>query len=942
MIFLKRGIYFKLKDFPFLVKDIDYNFSVPNISFVKKLSFILRKHFNLPIIHSNIEDFFINTNNIGESEFLVSFPNLVLMKKSDFSPTLAISPVYDLEITMPIEVMYSDEKNDTEKSYTIPDFVEHRDFDLEGMSELSLLYEIYTKNNSTDFVLKILRDEDDFVYFSLNKDDKKISLKKIDLENEDKLHLIDKGWMKFVNKGFIRFFGHFLNGKFTIDKKNEIFVLDKVARQPNTTWEINEPYAPLEWAFPANVSSDKGLYLQVWPYQWAKYPGENILSTLLELMRTLGDKSLEEKVPDKKKVKKIDDVEDFLKEMNKEGSICWYTWKNGYSDKTTFKNFLKGWLIKKADEKDLTRLTDKDKVKFYNEVKMVRDELQKKFDGTELKSELFKRLKITFPDLKDETIFRAIDKIMKEANVYEDKEQPVILGDDYGTELFPHHDFPENTNDVKIDIPFHLDELDRSYIFDLPTAGAYLIALPNGDQFIVDEKDLELFKKKSLKKKLSKQVIEVIKKIGEEKKEEKPVIPSITQRVREFLDPLRKKVWEAKGERISATTFDEKEIEKNLGLVIDTGDSSYVNAILVSVKGEKVEKNSEGKPYWIIPLEIGIAFEKNIQHYTGEVWVSFSKLKDEEDFSFNFNIDEVEVFVMLKGWRGLGRILEALYNQLREIKRIYPKTNLPDFKMTFRFNILGKESEETVDRIRSEIEKDARDLFEETLKYVLKSEKNKLEGFEKILEGIKGLKKEVNIRIEVMEKEKSDFLISFLVNVTLPQKTFEIPLNFSLKPVSSSSLIEIDGIKVGVEIGDTKEFGDFLEGVIKKKLEIYKNYGVLTKINVDIYAPSETTTIELTSGDPLKEIFNKIIELVKKDLIKMWGETLKGKQEMQKMVAEGKKITPKEWVKEQLGEDKFTELEKEIDSKGYYVDEVTNLMIQEYPNDKNFYLITKR
>jgi len=370
------------------------------------------------------------------------------------------------------------------------------------------------------------------------------------------------------------------------------------------------------------------------------------------------------------------------------------------------------------------------------------------------------------------------------------------------------------------------------------------------------------------------------------------------------------------------------------------------NAILVFIKSEKVSESSlDGKPCWIIPLNIGIVFETKTQTYEDEVWVSFSKLKDEENFSFNFNIDETEVFVMLRRWKELEKMLNTLYYQLKEIKKMDPRINFPDYKIVFKFDILRDKEEEVIYSITSDIVDQVKDLFREKLKDVLKIKKDELEGFEGILKEIKDLKKEVNIEIKVQDGTKGEDLVSFPITITfpeLPEKTFQTDLKFSLKPTSSSILIEIEGIKVGVEIGDTKEFGKFLNKIITDKLKIYKTYGVSTKINADIYAPSESVSIELVSSNPLKEIFSKIIDLVKNDLIEMWGETLKGRQEIKKLVEEGKKITPKEWVEEKLGKDKFKKLEEEINSKGYYVDEVTNLMIQEYPLDKNFYLITKR
>jgi hypothetical protein len=988
MILLKSGIYFKLKDFLNLVDDIDYHFEVPNLSFVKKLSSILRNKFKLPVTYLNLEDYHIDKKNIYESEFLFSFPNLVLLKKSDFTPTLAISPVYEIEISMPIDVLYSPEANDTDKSYTLPDFITHRDFRLEGMSELSLLYEIYERKNSSDLILKILRDnDDDSVYFKLDIYKDGLRLTKLDKIDEDILTIVDKGWLKFLEAGYIRFFGKMLYGKFTLEKKNDSFVLNKIARQPSTTWEINEPYFPFNWLSPVSISSDSGLYLQTWPYQWAKYPGESLLSTLLELLKSLGNESLKEKVKDVKKVKKIDDVEEFLKELEREGNQCWKIWKSSYKDNVTYKNFLKGWLIKKIaeEEKDLTRLTDEDKNKFYLEVKRIKEELKNKLDGYELKAEMFKRLKILFPDLKDKTIFLAIDKINKEATTYDDNEQPVILGDDYGVNVFPHHDFPENSNDVLIEKPFHLDEFDRSYIYALPTAGSYLIALPNGDQLIVDEEDLKKFKKKYLKKKLSKAIVDMVRKIvgvnkeEEEGKDKKKLSPeeAFARKLEKYLEgyspktkPKEEEVKEEKEKRTKYEPFYQLRIknlvyplvegarskegllpEKALGLIEPDNEeefkSAYLNTIFINLdlleESLIVEKNA-----------LKVSFKCNLligkkEYYFGLINFYFSPNSsfinkgrlDEAYFIEGYSENPIYIFVenfdVLIDF--LKKIHASLFEYMSSSKEEFFHKNfyialrisgigtsdLIPFKSEFPIslkkvinNLIIKflDTSNIHDRIlevfKSIIDFFRRSRFPIVLKINIKPQSDEMSY-------------DLNAELDWYDKKESFSLGSISISLDRPSSDFEILQLNKVSLYLSFNFSMFDNLvnRVGEIIKEIKE-------------KVGEKINLLVKVDI-ILENSFSKSFQVYDISYLRKmIVERILGLVKADLLKNKPKFLALPQLSSYFIEEGAKIVPKYLLEEKLGKEMLEEIEKEIEQKGYYEDKVTGVLYHKYPLDERF------
>jgi len=993
MIFLKSGIYFKLKDFLNLVDDIDYHFEVPNLSFVKKLSSILQSKFKLPVTHLNLEDYRIDKKNMYESEFLFSFPNLVLLKKGDFTPTLAISPVYEIEISMPIDVLYSPEANDTDKSYTLPDFITHRDFRLEGMSELSLLYEIYEGKNSSDLILKILRDnDDDSVYFKLDIGKDSLKLTKLDKVDVDILTIVDKGWLKFLEAGFIRFFGKMLYGKFALEKKNESFVLNKIARQPSTTWEINEPYFPFNWLSPISISSDSSLYLQTWPYQWAKYPGESLLSTLLELLKSLGNESLKEKIDDKKKTKKIDDVEEFLKELEKEGNQCWKIWKNSYKDTVTYKNFLKGWLIKKVaeEEKDLTRLTDEDKNKFYLEVKRIKEELKDKFDGYELKAEMFKRLKILFPDLKDKTIFLAIDKINKEATVYDDNEQPVILGDDYGISVFPHHDFPENSNDILIEKSFHLDEFDKSYIYALPTTGAYLIALPNGDQLIVDEEDLEKFKKKNLKKKLSKAIVDVLRKIigaTEEKKDEneeedkkKSLLEEFDQKIRKYLEKYTPKELSEieeikdKEEKRIKYEFYRQFLIRNLVRFLIEGARNKEG--LVPEKALKVinPKDKEGfkldyKNTIIINLDF---LEEVYEKEKNALKISFScrLFIGEKEYNFgtiNFyfspnpnltnkgklnepyfveGYNETPIYIFVENFDSLINFLGKIYTSLSEFMKTSKETFFhKDFYVALR--ISGVETSELIS-LKSDISFSLKEVFNRLIIGFLDSHNKILETFKDIISFFNRSRFPIQLKINMKtQSDKGIYDLNAELEIYDKKESFSLgSLSISLdKPSSNFKILTLDKINLYLNF-------DFnvIENLVSKVNEIIRE--IKEKVDEKINPPVNVN-IALENGSSKsfklyettylrKMIEEGIIELVKDDLLKNKPKFLVLPQLSSYFISEGVKIVPKDLLKEKLGKEKLEEIVNEIKERGYYEDKIIGVLYYEYPLDERFLEILRR
>jgi hypothetical protein len=989
MILLKSGIYFKLKDFLNLVDDIDYHFEVPNLSFVKKLSSILRNKFKLPVTYLNLEDYHIDKKNIYESEFLFSFPNLVLLKKSDFTPTLAISPVYEIEISMPIDVLYSPEANDTDKSYTLPDFITHRDFRLEGMSELSLLYEIYERKNSSDLILKILRDnDDDSVYFKLDIYKDGLRLTKLDKIDEDILTIVDKGWLKFLEAGYIRFFGKMLYGKFTLEKKNDSFVLNKIARQPSTTWEINEPYFPFNWLSPVSISSDSGLYLQTWPYQWAKYPGESLLSTLLELLKSLGNGDLKEKVNDKKKLKKIDDVEEFLKELEREGNQCWKIWKNSYKDNVTYKNFLKGWLIKKVaeEEKDLTRLTDEDKNKFYLEVKRIKEELKDKFGEYELKAEMFKRLKVLFPDLKDKTIFLAIDKINKEATAYDDNEQPVILGDDYGVNVFPHHDFPENSNDILIEQPFHLDEFDRSYIYALPTAGAYLIALPNGDQLIVDEEDLEKFKKKNLKKKLSKAIVDVLRKIigatEEEKDEEgkKKSLEEFDRKIQKYLEKyVPKELSETKEikdkkEKNTEIEFLRQSLIRNLtNFLIEKARSreglipekalevfnlkdeegfklDYKNTIIINLDFLEETYESEKNALRIsfsCKLFIG---EKEYNFGTINFYFSpnpnFSNRGKLNEVYFVEGYSENPIYIFVENFDSLVSFLRKIYTSLSEFMKESKETFFhKDFYVALR--ISGVEISELIS-LKSDISASLKEVFNRLIIEFLDNHNKILDVFKNIINFFKRSRFPIQLKININpQSNKGIYDLNAELEMYDKKESFSLgSLSISLdKPSSNFKTLTLNGINIYLSF-------DFntIENLVSKIEEMIKEIKekvdekINPPINVNITLENGSSkSFKLYGTDYLRKMIDEsIIELVKDDLLKNKPEFLALPQLSSYFISEGAKIVPKNLLEEKLGKEKLEEIEKEIEQRGYYEDKATGVLYHKYPLDERFLTILKR
>jgi hypothetical protein len=994
MIFLKSGIYFRLKDFLNLVNDIDYHFEVPNLSFVKKLSSILQNKFKLPVTHLNLEDYHIDKKNIYESEFLFSFPNLILSKKGDFTPTLAISPVYEIEISMPIDVLYSPEANDTDKSYTLPDFITHRDFRLDGMSELSLLYEIYERKNSSDLILKILRDNDeDSVYFKLDIYKDGLRLTKLDKIDENILTIVDKGWLKFLEAGYIRFFGKTLYGKFTLEKKNESFILNKIARQPSTTWEINEPYFPFNWLSPVSISSDSGLYLQTWPYQWARYSGENLLSTLLELLRSLGNESLKEKINDKKKTKKIDDVEEFLKELEREGNQCWKIWKNSYKDSVTYKNFLKGWLIKKVaeEEKDLTRLTDEDKNKFYLEVKRIKEELKDKFEGYELKAEMFKRLKVLFPDLKDKTIFLAIDKINKEATVYDDNEQPVILGDDYGVNVFPHHDFPENSNDILIEKPFHLDEFDRSYIYALPTAGSYLIALPNGDQFIVDEEDLEKFKKKNLKKKLSKAIIDTLRKIvgtTEEKKDEneeegdkkKSLLEEFDRKIKKYLEkyvpkelPETKEIKDEKEKRIKYEFYRQfliNNLVKSLisgarnkeGLapsralkVLNPPDEegfkfAYKNTIIINLDFLEEAYESEKNALRIsfsCRLFIGEKeYNFGIINFYFSPNPNFTNRGRLNDAYFVEGYNETPIYIFVENFDSLINFLGKIYASLSEFMKESKETFFhKDFYVALR--ISGVETSELV-ALKSDISSSLKEVFNRLIIEFLDNHDKILENFKYIISFFKRSRFPIQLKINIKpQSNKNSYELNAELEMYDKKESFSLG-SFSIsldKPNSNFKTLELGKINLYLSF-------DFnvLENLVNKVNEIIKEIKekvdekINPPINVNIFLENGSSkSFKLYGTDYLRKMIEEgIIELVKDDLLKNKPEFLVLPQLSSYFISEGVKIVPKYLLEEKLGKEKLEEMEKEIEQRGYYEDKATGVLYHKYPLDERFLKILSR
>jgi len=997
MILLKSGIYFKLKDFLNLKDDIDYHFEIPNLSFVEKLSSILQSKFKLPVTHLNLEDYRIDKKNIYESEFLFSFPNLVLSKKSDFTPTLAISPVYEIEISMPIDVLYSPEANDTDKSYTLPDFIEHRDFSLEGMSELSLLYEIYERKNSSDLILKILRNnDDDSVYFKLDINKGDLKLIKLDKINEDDLTIVDKGWLKFLEDGYVRFFGKMIQGKFTLEKKNEAFVLNKIARQPSTTWEINEPYFPSDWNFPVSVSSDSGLYLQTWPYQWARYSGENLLSTLLELLKSLGNKSLKEKVKNKKKVKKIDDIDEFLKELEREGNQCWKIWKSSYKDKVTYKNFLKGWLIKKVaeEEKDLARLTDADKDKFYLEVKRIKEELKDKFEGYNLKAEMFKRLKILFPDLKDKTIFLAIDKINKEASTYDDNEQPVILGDDYGVSVFPHHDFPENSNDVLMEKNLHLDEFDRSYIFALPTAGAYLIALPNGDQLIVDEEDLEKFKKKHLKKKLSKVIIDTLRKIvgAEEEKKDKKKSPleKFEDKLEEYLlsYPKKKKNEEEIEERIDEKTdegIDEvmnEEKDKKKQPRYELSRQTHIK-LLVNTLIEGARSPGGLKPELALSEISPMDVDRFNEDYMNTIIINFDFLKESVEIKKNalilpflctlyvgdqkyvFGIinfyfspdpnftnrgklnvvyhlvgDDVPIYIFVDDLNRLITFFKTIHITLTEFfKRSKEKLFNKTFFVAVRISNVGTS---IAIPLKDEISYQLKEALESLIGRFLDKNRDVFVSFTNIISLYKRSLSQIQLRIDIKRQPNEG-----IYDLNAELEIGDIHESFSLgsmsisldKPSSNFKSLSLEGINLYL-IYDFNALDNLVSKVERIIKEIKENVDekINPPINVNITLENDASmnfkTYEISYLK--KEIEEDITKLVKNDLLKNRPKFLALPQLSSQFISEGTKIVPKDLLKEKLGEEKLNEIVNEINQKGYYEDKTTGVLYHAYPLDDRF------
>lgn len=511
MIFFKCGFLLKLSELSDF-NNIDFYWETPDLSFIQKVSSFVREKYKIPVNFLNLE-FYKFLTPLEESFFIFTFPNirLALKKKADFLPTLGIQPVWETVINMPLEVLYPNFKADTEGAYTFS--IEGNLIKLPEISVLSLLYELYDIGKSNQFYLKILDSLNNGkdVWFLVEKVSSKfLRLKKID-EVREELPLIDKGWLKFLDgEREIRFFGKILQGKFKVKKQEDTFLL-KRAKQPSTSWEINEPFAPLPYSFPISFSHDSDLYIKSWPFQWARYPGDNLETIIWEILTTL-DKIKIEEGESEEDYEKIDDVELFLDKLEKEGSILREVHRSLFkkiSYFSFFNYFLQEYFLNKRNfkktinrilkraEKDMTRMTDEDKEAFYNEVETICNEFTDKgLQGEDLKGEVFKILKSRFPYLKDRTIFFALEKVLaKKANVYTDKEQPIILPDDYGVSVFPHHDFPGSSSDVANNKNVYLDQL-NPIDYALPTGGSYLISLPQGDQFLIDDLKEFLFRKK--------------------------------------------------------------------------------------------------------------------------------------------------------------------------------------------------------------------------------------------------------------------------------------------------------------------------------------------------------------------------------------------------------------------------------------------------------------